>query len=112
MMFGPIAFDRRAVIVKMLDRHLLRDVYQAPIVIAVIVGQPEVIDLLHARDLQHLQDAIQIALAGVTGIHQQRLSGRRNEQRRLAALGVDVIDVEGLARWRLGGRPNRHRTHG
>ena len=104
MMFGRSPSIDGAVIVEMLDRHLLRDVDQAPVVIAVIVRQPEVIDLLDARDLQHLEDAIQVALAGVAGVHEQRLPGRRHEERRLAALGVDVIDVEGLARLRLHGR--------
>ena len=84
--------------------HLLGDVDQAAIVIAVVVRQPEVVDLLHARELQHLENPIQVALAGVAGVHEQRLPGGRYEQRGLAAFGVDVIDVEGLACLCLRGR--------
>ena len=62
------------------------------------------IDLLDAGALQRLDDAAEIAVAGVAGVDQQRLARRPDEERRLATLGVDVIDVQ-RSRCRL--RPDR-----
>jgi hypothetical protein len=66
--------------------------------IAVIMRQHEVIDLLHARVFERQHDTVGVASSGVADIHEQRFTGRRHEQRRLAAFRVDVINLQRL--WR------------
>src|SRR5215471_19840008 len=89
---------RLAVIVEVDYRKLLGESKQSPNVIAMIMGCPHVIDLLQAGDLQRIDDATEIAIAGVAGIDKQRLAGGSNEERGLASLGIDVIDVQGSGR--------------
>jgi hypothetical protein len=63
-------------------------------VIAMIVRRLQVIDLLDAGDLQRLDDAAEITVAGVSSVNQQRLTRWAHEECRLATLGIDVIDVQ------------------
>ena len=69
--------------------------------IAVVVGRPHVVDLFDTGAFQRLDDAPEIAVAAVSGIDEQCLAGGGHEQRRLASLGIDVVDVEGLLTGRL-----------
>ncbi len=96
-------FDARPVIEEMRDRDPLRQFLHAADVIDVVVREQQVIDLLEP-DLRHdRHDPIRVAAAGIPGIDQQRLAGRRNEQRGFSTLGVDDVDVErfgsSLRRW-------------
>ena len=52
---------------------------------------------------QRIDDASEIAFAGKSGVDEQGLTGRADEQRRLSALGVDEVDRQG-ARALLCGR--------
>ncbi len=61
-------------------------------VIAVVVGRPQVIDFRDASAPERLRDAPEITVARVAGIHQQRLAGRTDEERRLPAFRVDVVN--------------------
>ena len=70
----PLPFDRGAMIVEMLDGDLFRDIEKAAVVIAVIMRHPEMIELFDARRLQDVQDPIQVPLARVAGVHEQRLT--------------------------------------
>jgi hypothetical protein len=65
-------------------------------VVAVVVREKQVIDLLHARELEHAEDAAEVAFTRVARVNQQRLARRRDIKRRLAALRIDEIDVERL----------------
>jgi hypothetical protein len=53
---------------------------------------PQVIDLRDASRPQRIRDAPEVPVTGVAGVHQQRLTRRADEQCRLPALGVDVIN--------------------
>ena len=75
-----------------------------------VVRCPHVIDLLNARGFQRIGDAAEIALARVAGIDQQRLAGWTNEERRLATLGVDVVDVQRTTRALGQQAPNPRRS--
>jgi hypothetical protein len=57
-----------------------------------------VVDLLHAGRLKDGHNAGDIAAPGAAGIHQERLAGGGDIQRRVPALGVDEIDVQSLGR--------------
>ncbi len=91
---GAVTFCGRSVIVEPLDRHPLRELGKPADVIAVIVRQHEVIDLLHARVFERQHDAIGIAPSRIADVDEQRLTGRSHEQRCLAAFRVDVIDLQ------------------
>jgi hypothetical protein len=80
--------------VEMHHWELLGESEQRADVVAVIVRRPHVIDLFDAGILQRLDDTDEIAVAGVAGIDQQRLARRAHEERRLPALGIDVINVQ------------------
>ena len=76
-------------------------------VIAVPVRRDQVVDLREAGILDGGHDALGVARRGraaVARVDQQRLAGRRDEQRRVAAFDVDDVDVQGLRRAALGGR--------
>src|SRR6202142_3523325 len=112
---------RRAVIDVMHDRDLLGEFEIAADVIAVVVGDQQVVELLDACRLRHLDDAVRIAGAVVAGIDQYGLPARGDEQRGLAALGVYVVDVQRLRRRLcrgLSGKPrqgheqSKHAMHG
>ena len=66
-------------------------------VIAVEVREQQIVDLRDAGRLGRRGDAPRIAaaVAGVTGVDQQRLPRRRDDQRRLTAFDVDEVDVQG-----------------
>ena len=71
------------------------------------------IDLRETGVLDRGHDAIAVALgsrAAVTRINQHRLTGRRHEERGVATLHVDDIDVQGLAGLR--GRNRRGQREG
>ena len=78
----------------MRHRELFRQREQCADVIAVIMGRPHVIDLRDAGGRERLDDAAEIAVAGVAGVDEQRLPRGTDEERRLPALGVDVVDVQ------------------
>ena len=86
---------RLTVIVEVADGELPGDFEQRAHVIAVVMSGPEVIDFGDARGPERVGDAPEIPVAAVTGVHQQRLAGRANKQRRLPAFRVDVIDGQG-----------------
>jgi hypothetical protein len=67
-------------------------------VVAVIVRDQQVVDLLDAGGAYRLHDPLRIARARIAGVHQHRLPARRGDERRLAALDVDEIDVQRLLR--------------
>ena len=75
----------------------LGQLLQSAHVIAVIVGENQVVDLLDAGFVEHLGDPVGIAGAGVAGIHEQRLAGRRHVERGESALGVDEINIQRFA---------------
>ena len=61
-------------------------------VIAVVVRGDQVIDLRHAGVLHGGHDPVGVARRGraaVAGVDEQRLAGRRHEQRGVAALDVE-----------------------
>jgi hypothetical protein len=78
----------------MLHRHTLGQLFHRAHMIAVVMRRPHVINLLDASCAQRGEDAIEIAGAGVAGVHEQRFAGRADEQRGLPAFGVDVVDVQ------------------
>ena len=58
--------------------------------IAMVMRDDQVIDATHAGDLRgQLDDSIGVADAGVAGIDQQRLPGRRDDQRGGAPFDID-----------------------
>jgi hypothetical protein len=83
---------RLAVIVEMRDGELPGEFEQRTHVVAVVVRGPQVIDLGDASGSERIRDAPEGTVAGVAGIHQQRLAGRTDEERRLPAFRVDVVD--------------------
>ena len=69
-------------------------------VIAVPVRGDQVIDLREAGVLDRRHDALGVSRrrrAAIAGIDEHRLARRRHEQRGVAALDVDDVDVERLA---------------
>jgi hypothetical protein len=82
------------------DRHLCRQRRQATEVIAMPVRDDQMIDLRDARVFHGFDDAARVTLrrlrAEVARIHQQRLARRRDEQRRVAALHVDHVNIQRL----------------
>ena len=107
-----IQFDRVAVIVEMLDRNPFGQFRHAAVVVAVIVGEKQVVDLLHARELEHSEDAAEIAFARVARVDQQRLARWRNIKGRLTALRINEIDIERLGVCRaLCGQDGRGKHH-
>ena len=91
------------------DGDFLGQLLEPADVVDVIVRREEIVQLGDAGVAQHRQDARQIAFARVAGVDEQRLAGRRDEECRLAALGVGDVDVERLASLCRGRRPRRLR---
>ncbi len=83
-----------AVVVEAHDRDLFGEGEQRSDVIAMIVRRPHVVDLPHSGGLEGIENAAEIALPRVAAVDQQRLSRRADEERRLPALGIDVVDVQ------------------
>jgi hypothetical protein len=96
------------VVIESLDRNALRELGKPADVIAVIVRQHEMIDLPHTSILERQHDAIRVASAGIADVDEQRFPGWCHEECRLAAFGIDVIDLQ-CFRGRL--RPSRLRDH-
>ena len=72
--------------------------------IGVKMAEDEVVDLLEPGLLGRRGDSLGVAIADFpAGIVQQRLAGRRHDQRGGAAFDVDPVDVES-ARLRSGRR--------
>ena len=88
--------DARAMIHERANRQARRDVFHAAVMVAVEMGGEHDVDLANARLLRDRSDAVGIAIARVASIDQHRLARRRDEQRRLPALDVDEVDVEGF----------------
>ena len=86
---------RRAVIVEAHHGNLLGQREQRADVVAVVVGGPQVIDPRDAGGRERLDDAAQIAVAGIAGVDEQRLPRGTDEEGRLAAPGVDGVDGQG-----------------
>jgi hypothetical protein len=78
------------------DHHPVGELSDAAYVIAVIVGDDEVIDLLHAGSFGDVCDAISISAveAWPAGIDEHGLSTGAYEQGRLSALDIDGIDLK------------------
>jgi hypothetical protein len=95
------------VIVERPDRHAPGQLRDAAVTIGMKVRDQQVID---ARDpcVPHRGENPPgvPALRGVTGIDEQRLAGRRHDERRLSALDIDEIE-----RQRVRGRSRRHVKH-
>src|SRR3954452_18631297 len=84
----------------MLDRQHGGQSGRAAKMIRVVMRDDHVIELPQtgfARD--DLYDAVRIAMAGVAGINEHRLPGRRDDQGGRASFDVDPIDVEVLVDW-------------
>ena len=79
-------------------RNLGCQFFQATYMVAVVVRRYHVVDLLHAGRLNDGHNAVGIAAPGAARIHQERLAGGGDIQRRVPALGVDEIDVQSLGR--------------
>ena len=94
--------DARPVVDVVLDRYRLRQRLHAADMVDVVMRRYQVVDLLDAGRREHRRHPILIALAGIGAVEQHRLAVRRDEQRGFAALDVDDVDVERLAR-RLAG---------
>ena len=89
-----VALMRHPVIVEVHHGNLLGERQQRTDVVAVIVRRPQVIDSRHAGRRERLENAAEIAVAGVAGVDEQRLARGADEERRLPALGVDVVDAQ------------------
>ena len=91
----------RAVVDEMPDRDALGEFRQAAIMIAVPMGDDQIVDLGQPGIPGGRHDAPGIAdrrgRRDVAGVDQQRLAGRRDEQRGVAAFDVDDVDVQGRA---------------
>ena len=87
-----------AVIHEIANGQLGRQLQHAAHVIGMIVGDDEIIDLLHAGVLGRGGNAERIAVieAGPAGIDQHGFARRGDEQGRLAAFHVDKIDFHVL----------------
>jgi hypothetical protein len=91
---------RSLVIVKLpsvSDRKSPRQLRCVAHVIAVVVGDDDVVELrLDSDRLHEVDDAIGITVvvASGAGVEQERLTRGGYEQRRFSALGVDEVDVQ------------------
>src|SRR5580704_8184532 len=90
---GELAWlNVRAMIDELSNRNFRSQLSQAAEMITVPVGDDQMIDLPQASVLDRILDAARIAgsrSAGVPGVDQQRLTGRRDEERGVTALDVD-----------------------
>ena len=95
-----VVFDAGAVVEEIRHRQALQQVGDAAHVVLVEVGDEQRVDFLDAGGFGGGGDAIGVApaIAGVSGVDQQRLAGGRDDQRGLASFDIDEINVQ-----RLGG---------
>ncbi len=93
---------RRSVVDERANRKAPLELGHAAVVILVQVRDEEVVDALHAGIAHGGDDAVGIARVEprITGVDEQRLPGRRDDERGLPAFDVDEVDVE---RFRRGG---------
>ena len=70
-----------------------------PVVILVVVGGYEVIDLGDTSRLHDSSDSPSVAV--LAAVDEERVTSRRDEERRVSLLDIDVEDPECLG-WRLG----------
>ena len=86
---------------ELFDGNLRSQFGQAAEVIAMPVRDDQMIDLLEAGVFHGRHDSRGVSRrlrAGIAGVDEQRFARRRNEERRIAALHIDDIDVECLRR--------------
>ena len=105
---GGTRLNVRAVVDEIPDGDARCELGHAAKMIAVPVRGDQIVDLREARILDGGHDAFGIsdrARAGVPRIDEHRCAGRRHEERGVAALHVDDIDVQ-----RLGARVERRET--
>ena len=92
-------FERRAVVDERADRKPPLKFRHAAVVILVQVRDQEVVDALQpaSRTAATMRSGSR-ALTRVPGVDEQRLPGRRDDERGLSALDVDEVDVERFRR--------------
>lgn len=79
------------------DRNAAGDLRHRAKVIGVVVGGNQMVDLRETGILDRGHDAIRIAhrrWSPVAGVDEQRLPGRRDEQRGVSTFHVDHVNVE------------------
>ena len=103
-----VGFRRRAVRDDGPELHPRGQLLHAADVIRVVVRDHEIVDRADARLLHCRGNALGIAqrVRRPAGIHQHRLTRRRDDERRLAAFDVDEIQPQ-----RLRGRHGRRRQN-
>ncbi len=116
---GVLFRDERAGVQYASDGHFVRECSNAAYMVSMVMRHDEGVDPLDARVLHRRNDALGITTRRVQipGIEQERLLGpeyavqRRDDERGLAALGVDEINVRGVLPLRAcgGRREKRHR---
>ena len=104
-----------AMIDEMPDRDALGELGHAAEMIAVPMGDDQMVDLGEAGVLGGRHDAPGIADRrlgrDIAGVDEQRFAGRRDEERGVAALDVDHVDVQrgaGLGGGAMGPEPAEH----
>ena len=101
-------FDARSVVIKSAYGQALGKMQGAAHVVPVVVGDKHRVNVIEFREFCSGGDTACVAAgvlirvgcveAGETNVDQKRLAGRRDEQRRLAALGIDEIDAQCFCR--------------
>ena len=102
---GPVVDERP-------DRQPLRELMGAAHVVAVEVGDDQVVDRVGTGIRGGRGDAVGIAPveARPPGVEEHRLAGRGDEERRLAPLHVDDVDLQRVVRPVLGRRGDGRET--
>src|SRR5271167_1747463 len=87
-----------AVIDESADGNFLDELGHPADVVEVIVSDQNIIELRDAGALRGSGDAIGVAalVVGPAGVDEKRLSGRGDEEGRLASFNIDEIDLERL----------------
>ncbi len=96
---GSGILDRgRSVVHEGYRRHLGEQGRRVVHVVQIVVRGDQDVELLHVGGLGRFDDAVCVAvvIAGEASVEQHGLAGRRDDEQRLAALGVDNIHVEAL----------------
>ena len=105
---GVVLHERLAVVDESSNRQALRDFRRRRRVIAVKVRDQQVVEPVDAGGRAAAMMRFGSRLSGaISSVNEQRLPGRRHDQRGLPAFDVDEVDVEGpdpgaLAAWALG----------
>ncbi len=86
----------RPVVQKVVDGNACCKLRNAAHVIGMEVRDKQIIDAMDARQLCRPHNALRVAGVKIrpSGVHQQRLARRRDDQRGLPALDIDEIDFE------------------